>query len=308
MPEPAERKKRIIELARRLTEPSSYNAGLGNSLPDLPANIILLRRDTSRRIYMLKRDNSKLQHRRYVLNLNLHQEGLVGMPQGGYYLPEDHAFLIYPFYSHHYIVNQNRFFWLVITFEVTGRRSFPDFPLNSFAISDLAWSLIERLLVLWLDDTPEHRKSSDPLFQIFLQALLFELRSGAPAAPTGEQPRHYQIEVFEKITGEISARLADPGFSATELARKCGMSTSSLYALFQQLVGCKPGRYLRTLRIKQAIALLNEGRIPVGEVAEKCGFSSPAVFSRSFHQMMGCSPSEYSRGNPTASPMPSDDR
>ncbi len=184
----AERKKRIFELAGRLAEPQNYFDGRGNTLPDLPSNIIFLRRDPERRISILSRGGDNLLHRRYVLNLNLRQEGLIGLAAGGCYVPEDHAFLIYPFYSHHYIVDQDRFFWLVVTFELSGRRSFPDFPLNSFAISELAWMLVERMLELYLKPVSETGGDDDSLFQIFLQALLFELRSGVPDWPTRSFP------------------------------------------------------------------------------------------------------------------------
>ena len=52
-------------------------------------------------------------------------------------------------------------------------------------------------------------------------------------------------------------------------------------------------KYIRDIRIKQAQKLLDQRETQIAEIAERTGFSSPAVFSRCFRREVGLSPSEY---------------
>jgi AraC-like DNA-binding protein len=71
------------------------------------------------------------------------------------------------------------------------------------------------------------------------------------------------------------------------------MSERNLQRKLKALTGRTPGKYLRTYRLKKALALLREG-IPVNLVADRVGFSSPAYFSSCFREEFNQSPSEFS--------------
>ena len=51
-----------------------------------------------------------------------------------------------------------------------------------------------------------------------------------------------------------------------------------------------------SLRRDQAINLLNETRLTIGEVGQRVGFTEPAAFSRAFRQWTGISPYGYRQG------------
>ena len=51
--------------------------------------------------------------------------------------------------------------------------------------------------------------------------------------------------------------------------------------------------YLRMLRLKYAISLLEHGLDSVKNVAILSGFSDPLYFSTVFKKSIGCSPKEY---------------
>ena len=97
------------------------------------------------------------------------------------------------------------------------------------------------------------------------------------------------------MSRRISGGIADPALSVAALSDEFGISIPSMYLLFHSLVGCNPGEYIRTLRIKRAIKLLNANNMLIAEVAGESGFTSQAVFSRCFRKVVGCSPSEYLR-------------
>jgi len=78
-----------------------------------------------------------------------------------------------------------------------------------------------------------------------------------------------------------------------EVARQTGRSYDSFRKEFSQFVGMPPAQYRSTQLIKQACGLLRTGALRNNEIADQLGFCDEYYFSRRFHQLMGCSPSEY---------------
>jgi AraC-like DNA-binding protein len=78
-----------------------------------------------------------------------------------------------------------------------------------------------------------------------------------------------------------------------ELARLAGMSTPHFFRRFKRATGSSPIDWLRRERINQAKRHLSETADPVGEIAERVGYSDPFYFSRDFKRMTGHSPREY---------------
>ena len=79
-----------------------------------------------------------------------------------------------------------------------------------------------------------------------------------------------------------------------DIAASAGISRSHLYRLFMENISMPPNEYLMRCRMNKAAALLEEGRLSVGEVAFSTGFSDQLYFSRVFKKYMGIPPSQYS--------------
>ena len=79
----------------------------------------------------------------------------------------------------------------------------------------------------------------------------------------------------------------------TDLAQLAGMSTPHFFRRFKRATGSSPIDWLRRERINQAKRHLSETTDPVGEIAERVGYSDPFYFSRDFKRMTGHSPREY---------------
>lgn len=87
-----------------------------------------------------------------------------------------------------------------------------------------------------------------------------------------------------------------------DIAASVGISRSHLYRLFMENISVPPNEYLMRCRMNKAAALLEEGRLSVGEVAFSTGFSDQLYFSRVFKKYMGIPPSQYaSRSSGAAS-------
>ena len=80
-----------------------------------------------------------------------------------------------------------------------------------------------------------------------------------------------------------------------ELAELCGVSTVYFRKLFDSVYGVPPIRWLNTLRMERACAMLESDYESIGQIAESVGCTSIYHFSRSFRAHTGVSPSEYAK-------------
>jgi AraC-like DNA-binding protein len=78
-----------------------------------------------------------------------------------------------------------------------------------------------------------------------------------------------------------------------DLAQLAGMSAPHFFRCFKRATGSSPIDWLRRERINQAKRHLVQTTDPVGDIAERVGYSDPFYFSRDFKSMTGHSPTEY---------------
>jgi len=83
--------------------------------------------------------------------------------------------------------------------------------------------------------------------------------------------------------------------SLAELAAHAGVHPVYFARAFRQRYGCSPGEYLRRCRIDRALVMLSDARLPLAQVAARCGFSDQAHFSHAFRRQHGLSPLAYRR-------------
>ncbi|HZI92211.1 MAG TPA: AraC family transcriptional regulator [Thermoleophilaceae bacterium] len=71
------------------------------------------------------------------------------------------------------------------------------------------------------------------------------------------------------------------------------LSRAHFIRSFRETFGETPHRYLQRRRIERAMSLLRETDRPVTDVCLDVGFTSLGTFSRTFHEIVGTSPSAY---------------
>ncbi|ARX89096.1 hypothetical protein SMD44_08583 [Streptomyces alboflavus] len=71
------------------------------------------------------------------------------------------------------------------------------------------------------------------------------------------------------------------------------MSARHLSRLFRAETGMTPGRYVESVRLEAARALLEAGPDTVEEVARRAGFGSSESLRRVFQQHLGVAPTAY---------------
>ena len=96
----------------------------------------------------------------------------------------------------------------------------------------------------------------------------------------------------DSVVQQISEKLMDPEFSPTQALRDTGYAEDYIRACFHQRTGRTPGQFLTELRIGQARELMElyGDALSLAQVAEQCGYTDYAYFSRKFRQITGTSP------------------
>lgn len=173
-----------------------------------------------------------------------------------------------------------------------------------YYISFSGWhadELIERLGIAqsrWL--FPGHASLSDFWADSFSRAeegnldLFSEAVLLYTAAHLAERPKESSA-LAERIIEYADSRFTDPHLNLRGIAAALGYDAKYLSAHFKATQGITFSQYLRSLRIKHAAFLFEEGVESVKSVAALSGFSDSLYFSRVFRQETGITPSEYFR-------------
>ena len=77
------------------------------------------------------------------------------------------------------------------------------------------------------------------------------------------------------------------------LADELAMDRSTLRRIFQSKMCMTPSDYLAKLRIQHALSLLEQTRLPLAEIADRCGFSDVSYFCRVIRRAVGVSPGSF---------------
>lgn len=99
-----------------------------------------------------------------------------------------------------------------------------------------------------------------------------------------------------KLVDILEKRFNDPELSIGAIAAELSYNQKYISHLFKEQMGMGFSEYLRTVRIKYAISLLDHGIDSVKNVALLSGFTDPMYFSTVFRKEVGVSPKEYING------------
>lgn len=118
-------------------------------------------------------------------------------------------------------------------------------------------------------------------------------------SPSLPQITHFDEEFIKNIIQSVEDNLNNPDFKIEDLADSMGMGRSMFYRKIKSILSVSPIDFVKDMRVKRSVQLLESGEYTVSEVAYMCGFSSPQYFSRVFKAAMGCTPTEYKENHST---------
>jgi len=142
----------------------------------------------------------------------------------------------------------------------------------------------EELIAFWRNCL--HRVQNGTVDLIAESVLLYTF---ARLQPVPNEPSSLLTRVIQ-LTEQ---RFTDPRFSLAEAAQTLGYVPNYLSSYFKKQRGIAFTQYLRDLRIKRAVFLIEQGINSVKNLALLSGFSDALYFSSVFKQVMGESPRDY---------------
>lgn len=105
-----------------------------------------------------------------------------------------------------------------------------------------------------------------------------------------EQFLNKAIEIVEK-------HMMNSEFSVELLVKEMCLSRSNLYLKIKELTGLSSSEFIRNIRLKRAVQLLEKSDLSVKEIMYMTGFNTASYFSKCFKKQFGVIPSKYIRQN-----------
>ncbi len=100
-------------------------------------------------------------------------------------------------------------------------------------------------------------------------------------------------KVLDQVTDLIEKHIDETGLSVESLCALSGYSEKFLYRKIKRLTGLSTVEYIRSIRMKKAALLLQNGNFTVSEAMYMVGFTNTSYFSRAFSAQFGKTPREY---------------
>ncbi|MFL1490466.1 AraC family transcriptional regulator [Pseudomonas antarctica] len=142
-------------------------------------------------------------------------------------------------------------------------------------------------LVQWLAQGPV----DDPLIVQHGAVLLLASLNHPHARPVPGRRLPYAA-----FNAHIERHVAHP-LQVADLARIADLSVARLHARFITECGQTPMDYIRSRRLQTALSMLRETSLPIGEIAERVGYSSQSAFAAAMLREFGASPGALRRSS-----------
>ena len=120
-----------------------------------------------------------------------------------------------------------------------------------------------------------------------LQSYYFNKSPGKESDPTATADADF-LKVLDYVERHLSEEI-----SLDDLAGIAHLEKTYLITKFKEIWGLSPMKYVNTMRIERAKALLCRSDKSITEIAYETGFGSIHYFSRYFKETVGMTPNEY---------------
>lgn len=104
---------------------------------------------------------------------------------------------------------------------------------------------------------------------------------------------------MRRATELLEAHL-DGDIALQQVAEACELSVSHFARAFKQTFHLPPYRWLIERRVDRARDLMTNSRLPLADIAIRCGFADQSALNRSFKRIHGVTPGTWRRGQRAA--------
>jgi AraC family transcriptional regulator len=122
------------------------------------------------------------------------------------------------------------------------------------------------------------------LIQNYVDRNLIDRITGAARSLDRARMRRVLDYIDQNLEEEITV---------SDLARMAHLSVFHFARTFANTMGMPPQRYVSQRRLESAKKMIHTGRLPLCEIAFRCGFSSQASFTRAFRRATNMTPGEF---------------
>jgi AraC-like DNA-binding protein len=284
--------EKLLNYARKLKNPEDYFAGTPPLQLDLPTNVLIFSRRSSRHL-----TEKKHYHHRYVLLINISGNGNVVLDSKIFTFNPGRILLIFPHQFHHYHIQKDQqITWLYITFELPSSDHLMILKNKPLPMAERCLSNLQTLLKEYITDSPEPYRKNRIL--LYCSLLLNDLLDTAASfnEPSSSHASIQHGSIIDKTHQYIYKNLHRP-IRITDISQHVALSESHLRQLYRNVTGISLGEYIKEIKIRKATELFCTTSMNISEVAFACGFNSLFSFSRAFKRKMHVSPRNYRNGN-----------
>ena len=205
-----------------------------------------------------------------------------------------HMVLFQPKQEQHYeyfAVDRPEVYWVHFTgSDVINILKHYDIPLDRHVIYSGSSATYAYLFKEMIHELQTCRTGFEELLEMYLrQIFLLVQRSWEERKPTVSSYLQEEIDYARKYFNEHY----NEDISIEEYAQSRGMSVSWFLRNFKQMTMKSPMQYILTIRINNAVSLLETTDYNVTEISTIIGYDNPLYFSRIFKKQKGVSPSDY---------------
>ncbi len=124
-------------------------------------------------------------------------------------------------------------------------------------------------------------------------SLIHLYKKNADILPTEITHSQKDREFIRQFTEIVRANIDKQDLDVSFMIKEMAVSRTLMHIKIKNLAGLSTTEFINTIRFREAIQLISEGKCNISEAAYQTGFSSPAYFSSSFKKFFGKSPRDY---------------
>ena len=100
-------------------------------------------------------------------------------------------------------------------------------------------------------------------------------------------------QFIHQVIGFLEQNIANPDIKIEDFAEHLCLSRTVFYRKLKSITGLTPVEFIREIRLKRALQLMDDDSYTVAQIAYMTGFGDPNYFGRCFKKKTGMSPTEY---------------
>ncbi|NLX78037.1 MAG: AraC family transcriptional regulator [Clostridiaceae bacterium] len=115
-------------------------------------------------------------------------------------------------------------------------------------------------------------------------------------SPVKAEPASHKIGIFKSMMLFIQNHYMEK-ISLNDIAAAGNVGKTLCMNIFKEYASKTPGEYLIYYRIQKSIELLTRTDLSMTEISYAAGFSSASHYTKTFREIMGCTPSKFRKDN-----------